>query len=187
MVRPRLPRIRYSLRSFFIALLVLSLIPSGDRSFCLGSSAIGETGTQVGNFSSVGKQSPRNSLEGEFTLTARVERDQVGGWKFVVSYPEGGMAAGIMPPHSDWLSAADHHGVRSTRKTHADVAGYKRKTESFAADEPVVLLRLRAPTPEQAANHKPCDGVMVWFDKHPFPMAKKDVKPRSETSDSSSP
>jgi hypothetical protein len=128
----------------------------------LATSGIAETGTQVGSFSSRGKL----PVDGEFTLAVRVERAQNGGWELAATYPGGRMTLGIKPPYADWVFNGDAYPAVRAHRNNAryEVAGQKGKTESFADDEPLVLLRVRAPLPDQAANHQPCDGVMVWFD-----------------------
>ena len=76
--------------------------------------------------------------------------------------------------------AADRNNARY------QVAG-RGKTESFSADEPVILLRVRAPTAEQDVNQGACDGVMIWFEKPKTPLpngtagwsAKRLKKPRA--------
>lgn len=146
-------------------------VPPGDRNFCLATSGIPETGTQAGSFSVRRGQSPTDPMQGEFTLSARVERDQNGGWELVATYPDGRMSLDIKPADAGWVFNGNAYpAVRADRNNaRSEVAGLKGQTESFSADAPLVLLRLRAPIGDQAAKHEACDGLMVWFEK-PSPM-----------------
>jgi hypothetical protein len=232
------PRIRFSLRTFLVTLLVLSLIgsnlyvsfkwrqaqtdvqrlrdelgyltiddpsqlyvretsrgellswrwriylPPGQRHLYVATTQIGEedyTGRAI---------MPPDPPLGEFTLRAHIERNVLGGWSLVVLYPEGGEEFPIMPLDADWVPDCIptasrgplQYAARSPRNFHLEIelAGRAEQTESFAADDRVVLLRLRAATAEQAANHEPCDGAMIWFEKaEPMPNAKSRVKANS--------
>jgi hypothetical protein len=151
-------------------------LPPGNRSLHVGSSLIADTGTKVGSGAGAsmppGKAqsgtSPRDPLQCEYTLTARIERDQLGNLQLVVTTPRQRLALTLMPRDSAWISDQNRLGLGTTRKIQAVAAGSHGKTESFAADDAVVLLRLRAPDSKQAASGEPCDGVMIWFapEKH---------------------
>ena len=220
-----MPKIRFSLRAFFLTLFVLSLLasnlyvswkwresrgendrlrdelgwlkiddptriyvrqvetpeplswawriylPPGDRTLHVGSGAIAETGTKAGSAASIlmppGKgrsgTSPRDPLQCEFTLTARIERNQLGKLQLAVSTPRQRLALALMPQDSAWISDEKRFGLRTTRKIQVVAAGSRGQMQSFAADDTVVLLRLRAPDDKQAASREPCDGVMIWF------------------------
>lgn len=221
-------RIRFSLRTFFLALLVLSLIGShlyvsfkwrqaqtdvqrlrdelgyltidDPTQFYVRetSGLMGErlswrwriylppaqwhlhvaTGQIEEDNYSGGAVMPSGPPQGEFTLRANLERNDFGGWSLVVSYPGGGDQFPIMPLHTDWRYSGFYVGPSQPgpgqRKMNLDIAGSGKHTESFLDDDRVVLLRLRAPTAEQAANKEPCDGVMIWFETAaPTPTAKR--------------
>jgi hypothetical protein len=213
------PRIRFSLRTFLVALLVLSLIgsnlyvswkwrqtqienwrlrdelgiltiedptqfyvreargggilnwrwriyaPPGQRKLYVATSRIADKDCSGGQ-----SIVPPHPPQGEYTLTAHVEPNHFG-WALTVLYPGGGEKFHIMPPHADWVPDCFpkvHSGPVPPRPPRRipieiEVAGRNQEPESFAGDEPVVLLRLRAPTPEQAAKHEDCDGIMLWF------------------------
>lgn len=224
---PLLHRFRFSLRTFFVSLFVLSLFGSnayvswkwhearqeierlreqlgylkiGDptklyvrevptteplswrwriyvphlASFFMSSSRIPKSGTRTGKTTSIGHPThARYPMPGEYTLEARVERNQKGAWRLAMRVQGIRVNHSIMPPDAGWLASGPYPEViESTRQTEVQVAGSRQKTESFAADDTVVLLRLRAPTDEHAANHEPCDGVMIWFEKLRRPIAK---------------
>lgn len=147
--------------------------PPGERSFHLGIGRVPAVGLQADTGAARGPSSPRDSLVGEYTMTARIERDQLGKWRLAVSWPEGGLWTSILGPDASWLSAGDRYqDVHASRKCDIEVAGSKpvngsatkRQTESFSPDEPVVLLRLRAPQDLKRDAGEPCDGVLIWFE-----------------------
>lgn len=164
-------------------------VPPGERDFYLGVRRIPESGVNAESGGSVysrktnpGSSVPIDPMQGEYTITARIERDQQGGWKLAVHYLDGATTVGIMPPDSGWLSGGESYlDVKATRDIDVNITGFNGITESFAADETVVLLRLRAPTQEQADNHDPCDGVMLWFGEHRTPPEDDGIKPTSAT------
>lgn len=148
--------------------------PPGGRVFHIGSGRIAATGLKSGSAGGFGPSKPADPLVGEYTLTARIERDQFGNWRLAVSFPDGGMTHSIMKPDAGWLSDGDRHQhVQASRKCRIEVAGSKpvkgsaskRETELFSPDEPVVLLRVRAPDDLKTDTGQPCDGVMIWFEK----------------------
>jgi hypothetical protein len=149
-------------------------VPPGQHWFHMGIGRIAKTGLEAGSGSATGPSRPTNSLAGEFTMTARIERDTFGNWQLIVSWPGGSSMMSINERDAGWLpkeNRGPHTQVR--RKFHADVAGgrpmagsaRRREMESFPPDEPVVLLRLRAPADLATDTGQPCDGVMIWFDK----------------------
>ena len=142
-------------------------VPPGNRNFFLATGGIEKTGTQAGYSRVRGIQSPADPMQGEFTLSVRVERGQNGGWELVATYPDGRMMLDFKPSQAGWVFNDDHYpAVRANRNNaRSEVAGLNGKTESFSADEPVVLLRLRAPEDWKTDNGQPCDGAMVWFEK----------------------
>ena len=155
-------------------------VPPGERVLHIGAGRISETGTRVGAGAGLGpgrrthKGVTTDPMQGEYTLTVRVERDQLGKWRLVVRYRDGSLAQSIMPQDADWLLSGDnYYEVASRWKTNAEVAGSDQHTQTFAADDTVVLLRLRAPDEKQAASNEPSDGVMVWFEKHALPKQKE--------------
>jgi hypothetical protein len=167
-------------------------VPQGERDFCAGVGRIPIEGAGAG---SSGRHYSRRSqagspltdpMQGEYTLTARIERNQLGNWRLVIQYPDGGLTQAIMPPDAGWLSAEELFGqVRSNREIQATAAGGNKQTESFAADDMVVLLRLRAPKHDQTPN-EPCDGVIIWFEKREVQTAKKDLMANSAASSGAS-
>lgn len=228
MTRVRRVSLRFSLRTFFVSLLLLSLIgsnlyvswrwhearkdverlrdelgyltiddpakfhlrevptyeplswrwriyvPPGQHSFHIGVGRISKTGLGAGSSSERGPTRPTDSLVGEYTMTARIERDQLGKWQLAVTWPDGGSMMSINEPYAGWLPKEPRgHHLQARKKYHVDVAGGKpmngsarrRETESFPADEPVVLLRLRAPDDLANDTGQPCEGVLIWFDK----------------------
>lgn len=157
-------------------------VPPGERALHVGVGRISETGTSTASGSGHGPgRRTRNGvtsdpMQGEYTLTARIERDQLGQWQLVVRYPDGSMRYSIMPRDANWLIASDdYYEVASRWKTYAEVAGGGEQMQTFAADDTVILLRLRAPDASQPTGHEPCDGVMVWFEKQA--LRKKDRRP----------
>ena len=163
-------------------------VPPGERDFFLGVRRIPESGVNAESGGSVysrttnpGSSVPIDPMQGEYTITARIERDQQGGWRLAAHCLGGATTAGIMPPDSGWLSGGDSYlDVQATRDIDVNITGFG-KTESFAADETVVLLRVRAPTQEQADNHELCDGVMLWFGEHRTPPENDAITPNSAT------
>lgn len=151
-------------------------VPPGQHWFHVGVGHISKTGMGAGASSARGPERPTDSLVGEYTMTARIERDPLGKWQLAVSWPDGRSTTSINEPYAGWLPTANrgpHIQVR--KKYHVDIAGgkpiggsaRKRETESFLADERVVLLRLRAPDDLAADTGQPCDGVLIWFDRGP--------------------
>ena len=146
-------------------------LPPGNRSLHTGSGRIAETGLKAdyGGATSLlpgkgrGGTSPPDLRDYEFTLTARVERDQGGNLQLAVFTPRIRHTLALLPHDSAWISDKKHFGLSSTRKIQVEAAGSRGQIESFAADEAVVLLRLRAPDAKQAASREPCDGIMIWF------------------------
>ena len=147
-------------------------MPPGGRTLCTATGRITATGFNGGSVAKHGPAWPVDPLQGEYTLTARVERDQHGGWRLAITYPDGRNTLGFTPPDAQWL-VDDGYFVSSPRKLHVDIAGAKKETQSFAADDTVVLLRLRAPDVQKSGSDKPCDGVMVWFEKFQEPHGKQ--------------
>lgn len=146
-------------------------LPPGDRTLKTGVGRIAETGVKVGSGGGTSmppakgrsRTNPPDPLDYEFTLTARIERDQLGNLRLAVSTPRMGHTLALMPQDSTWISEKNRYGISSTRKTKVVAAGSRGQTESFAADDTVVLLRVRAPDDKQAESGEPCDGVMIWF------------------------
>lgn len=146
-------------------------LPPGDRTLYAGGGAIAETGLKTDSAAGTSLQpnneqstaSPPDPLDYEFTLTARIERDQRGNLQLAVSAPHQGLAFALRPKDSAWITDGKHFGLSSTRKLQIEAAGSRGQTESFAADDAIVLLRLRAPDAKQAESGEPCDGIMIWF------------------------
>jgi len=146
-------------------------LPPGNRTLYAGGGAIAETGlktdsaadTSLQPNSKQSKTSPPDPLDYEFTLTARIERDQRGNLQLAVSAPRQGLAFALRPKDSAWIMDDKRFGLWTTRKLQLEAAGSRGQTESFAADDAIVLLRLRAPDDKQAESGEPCDGVMIWF------------------------
>lgn len=152
-------------------------VPRGEFDCCLAVGGIPKTG-----LAERGGAAKVEAKPGEFTLTARVERDPLGKWRLTLWGPTFGQSIEIPPKFASWLSegAAHHHGIQQSRKFQAERAGSTPKsiargegeTQSFSADEPLVLLRLRAPEDLKTDTGEPCDGVMIWFDKRRVPPPK---------------
>jgi hypothetical protein len=145
-------------------------VPPGEFDSWLAGGGIPKTGLVA-----TGGAANAEAKSGEYTLTARVERDLLGKWRLTVWGPTFGQSLEIPPQFASWLSesATHSHGIQSSRKFQAEKAGSSPKslrrlqgeTQSFAVGEPVVLLRLRAPEDLKKDSGKPCDGVMIWIDR----------------------
>ena len=145
-------------------------VPPGDFDSCVASGGVPKTGTQT-----TGGTGNADAKTGEYTLTARVERDPLGKWRLTLWGPSFGQSIEIPPPSARWLSENAGHGdgIQARKKFLTEKAGSTPKslrkllgeTQSFSADDPVVLLRLRAPEDLKNDDGAPCDGVMIWFEK----------------------
>lgn len=146
-------------------------LPPGERWVHAGSGAVAETGLKTSFGASTALQprtrrggaGPPDPLDCEFTLTARIERDQRGNLQLAVSPPHQRLTVGLMPKDTAWISDHKHFGLSTARKIEIEAASSLSQTRSFAADDTVVLLRLRAPDDKQAESGEPCDGIMIWF------------------------
>lgn len=136
-------------------------VPQGDIHRSISGGGIPESGTRT-----TGGGASSNARPGEQTITARVERDDSGKWGLTLAGSNWKLGISIRPEQAGWLAEG--------RAFQAEVAG-RKSTESFAAHDGMVLLRLRAPTAQQAANRQPSDGVMIWFAPNQVPVRNRAV------------
>lgn len=100
---------------------------------------------------------------GEYTVTARIQRDEHARWSLMLFYDQGSASMPFPAEQTDWLERRE--GGFQTEGVIGTVHG--RGTQVFAPNDAVVLLRVRASTKVPgggwSAPAGPTQGVLLWI------------------------